>query len=865
MMNARHAIIGWLLVLVTLVAAAAWAEEPVTVYPSPATKVDKLWVLSPEWLLLANDYMDETEARIYAGNRPLYEALLQDQIKLEAGLNPNWVNLKKRVRFWQRDYLRFSTAHLWMRDASRFKVTSPDDPAYASPRCPVQAQSWVASLGDRIDPAGSPLRDCWNYEIGHYAYVRLPAPLKPGCRYRIVQADGRQADLAFDPAALIVPVLKVNQVGYVGDASAKIAYLGGWIPGLGPVDFARFTRFEVRRLSDGQTVFSGALHKRYTDTPTRGLHQNAAYSGETVYELDFSAVRTAGTYAIVVPGLGRSWPFQIGPTALGSAFYTAARGLFHQRCGCELATGFTGWVRGRCHPPSVFPCGLTGNGLGPFTFADDQLPERLKNPDFMVIAATGDSTRPLDVWGGWHDAADYDRRESHHYVIWDLLAAYELNPGAFSDGQLHLPESGNGIPDLLDEALYGLDVWRRAQAAAGDGGVGGRVETLSHPNHPGGPENDHQPYFLSRATRSSTMHFAASAAYAARLLKPYDAKRAATLLAEACRAWTWARDPAHDLSGLKATVTVPRKEKDDPATRVITWNAAGENPYAGMMAAANLALATGDPAYTRSAEGYAQDCIIHYPSYPNYLWYSWPLFLVATHDLPGGFSGPWREAARTALLAKAGDVLAHSRETPYRHTWYEAKSRRWGGALAPVWARYLIIGWKLTGGNDYRQAALFNLDFHLGGNPLGMAQTTGIGRIFPTSIQDAESRADPVHEPVPGITTYGLVTIPFNTLNGVLRWEIADPDQPTQFRTVWFLPPEVRTTPDGDPAIPLWRQLGPSGYSDPLCNEFTVHETMAPVVFLFASFLGPGWMPDPDLLNRQPRLRRDLDGFFWVP
>ena len=302
-MNARHATLGWLLALVTLM-ATAWAEEPVIVYPSTAAKVDKLWVLSPEWLLLANDYMDETDARIYAGDRPLYEALLQDQIKLEAGLNPNWVNLKKRVRFWQRDYLRFSTAHLWMRDASRFQVSSPDDPAYASPRCPVQAQNWVVSLGDRIEPAGSPLRDCWNYEIGHYAYVRLPTPLKPGCRYRIVQADGRQADLTFDPAALIVPVLKVNQVGYLSDASAKIAYLGGWIPGLGPVDYARFTRFEVRRLSDGQTVFSGVPHKRYTDTPTRGLHQNAAYSGETVYELDFSAVCAAGSYALVVPRSG---------------------------------------------------------------------------------------------------------------------------------------------------------------------------------------------------------------------------------------------------------------------------------------------------------------------------------------------------------------------------------------------------------------------------------------------------------------------------------------------------------------------------------------------------------------------------------
>jgi len=851
-------------------AGLAWAGEaalPGRPPPSTASRVDKLWVLSPEWVLLANDYMDETDARIYAADRTLFDALLADQDRLEAGLNPSWVNLKRRVRLWQRGYLANNTQHRWMRDPANFTVASSDDPAYASPRHPVRAQSWVVSLGDRNCPKGSALRGCWDYQIGNYAYLRLPEPLKPGCRYRFLQADGRRADLHFVPTELVVPTLKVNQVGYLPDAPLKMAYLGGWAPGIGPVDFSPFTQFEVRRLADGQSCFSGPIRHRYTDTPNRGLHQNALYGGETVYELDFSGLRTPGTYAVVVPGLGRSWPFRIGADALGPAFYTAARGLYHQRCGCELAAAHTGWPRGRCHPPPVFPCRLTGAGVTEFTFADGQPPERLKSPDFAILAATGERRPPLDVWGGWHDAADYDRREGHHHVIWDLLTAYELAPANFTDGQLNLPESGNGIPDLLDEALYGLEVWRRAQAATGaGGGVGGRLETTGHPAHAGGPENDRQPFYLSRPTRGTTMMFAASAAHAARLLKPYDANRAAALLADAKRAWTWARDPAHDLKGVTATIDTGRLENNQPVTRTIAWDAAGENPFAALMAALNLALASGDPAYTRAAEEYAQPCVLKYSSFPNYYWYSWPLFLAATRtDLPGGFSPAWREAARTALLAKAAEVLAQSRDTPYRHSWYEGKSRRWGNALAPVWARFLVIGWRLTGGADYRQAALCDLDFHLGANPLGMVQTTGIGAVFPAAVQDAESRIEPGHEPVPGLTPYGLIMVPYGTINGVLRWELVDPDQKEPRETVWFLPPEVRAGPDDRPAIPLWRQYGPHGRHDPGCNEFTVNETLAPVAFLLASFMSPGWLPDRALLDRQPRLRRELDGYFWVP
>jgi len=78
--------------------------------------------------------------------------------------------------------------------------------------------------------------------------------------------------------------------------------------------------------------------------------------------------------------------------------------------------------------------------------------------------------------GGWYDAADRDRRRWHYDVVYDLLLAYETAPGNFTDGQAPTYESRNGIPDIVDEAAWGLLVWRRSQDERG--GVSGYCEQV---------------------------------------------------------------------------------------------------------------------------------------------------------------------------------------------------------------------------------------------------------------------------------------------------------------------------------------------------------------------------------------------------
>ncbi|NQU28346.1 MAG: glycoside hydrolase family 9 protein, partial [Candidatus Marinimicrobia bacterium] len=69
-----------------------------------------------------------------------------------------------------------------------------------------------------------------------------------------------------------------------------------------------------------------------------------------------------------------------------------------------------------------------------------------------------DSTH-IDVTGGWHDAGDHLRYLlTSGNTVCRLLLAYRENKSIFADQVNDLGQAGaNGIPDILDEAKWGLD------------------------------------------------------------------------------------------------------------------------------------------------------------------------------------------------------------------------------------------------------------------------------------------------------------------------------------------------------------------------------------------------------------------------
>ena len=147
----------------------------------------------------------------------------------------------------------------------------------------------------------------------------------------------------------------------------------------------------------------------------------------------------------------------------------------------------------------------------------------------------------LDVSGGWYDAGDHGKYVVNGGIsVAQLLGTYErtltassATPGALGDGTLDLPEHGNGVPDVLDEARWELEWMQKMIAPSGEyaGMVHHKVHDEGWTGLPLLPANDPQVRSLHRPSTAATLNVAAVAAQGARLFREYDPAFADSLLA----------------------------------------------------------------------------------------------------------------------------------------------------------------------------------------------------------------------------------------------------------------------------------------------------------------------------------------------
>lgn len=307
----------------------------------------------------------------------------------------------------------------------------------------------------------------------HTIFLRLPKKLKSGSRYRLhlsadaLKCDRASVDFPFDPFTSVSEALHVNLIGYHPEhTQAKSADLYMWLGDGGARDYKSF---------EGRTIWlvhatSGERHnvgkvsfwkKRGADFGGRNL------TASDVWTCDFSSFREAGTYRLVVEGIGCSPEFALRNDVYFDPFRVSLRGFYYMRIGEPF---------GQIPPPRQ-P-----------RFIPNQDP-----PDFTVYLTTLNpwhpdwKTLPGDVWdvrdwskwrepgnptnpnayGGHSDAADWDRHCGHVSIIWDLLLPYILTNGRGGEDNLGIRESGNGIPDVIDEARNEVDLWLRLRDQKG--------------------------------------------------------------------------------------------------------------------------------------------------------------------------------------------------------------------------------------------------------------------------------------------------------------------------------------------------------------------------------------------------------------
>ena len=174
-------------------------------------------------------------------------------------------------------------------------------------------------------------------------------------------------------------------------------------------------------------------------------------SGDQIALVDFSSVTTPGSYYLYEPsGNQRSYVFMIADDVYNIAGKAAVKSFYFQRCNHSRVLPYASDALG----------GVAGNG-------GQWVDSACHGGDSAATAGVGSPDHgSLDLHGGWHDAGDYQK------TLWGrgvghMLWAYELNPTAWPDQQLNLPESGNGIPDLLDEIAWELDFYLRMQRPDG--------------------------------------------------------------------------------------------------------------------------------------------------------------------------------------------------------------------------------------------------------------------------------------------------------------------------------------------------------------------------------------------------------------
>ena len=708
--------------------------------------------------------------------------------------------------------------------------------------------------------------------------------------------------------------------------------------------------FEIRDARTDEVVFSGQSKLSNPGNRSEGRSQ---YSGENVYEIDFTSFKTPGRYYIAVPGAGRSFEFSIASDVYDEAFQTAAYGVFAQRCGVALEPPYSDWRRIACHDhgiqlttqrridggehidakkaifeknpspdaavrPAIYsdpgliahfpfdgsaantvPGGMTlspvnetkqsfkvlpnliwdgesnrvfetksgrdngwkgeldydktkgltfhfwlrrtdaskgnrfdgdllnlGSGqsssfsincnwgvpyylfngsriyssgrfgddrwhscsvsIGPDSvsgrwtcrlYRDGKLlktasaPETFSPGNELAIGAVTNVgaegcyfdefrvynrvlnddeiaklserveaviPKLISASGGHHDAGDYNPR-SHIDVAQILMDAYEIAPKKFFDGQLNIPEKDNGIPDILDEALWALKLWIGLQDE--DGGVYNGTESDGDPNFFQTVELDPKGDFVFAKDCRGSLLFAGAMAHASRLLKAVGkTDMAADYLVRARRAYDWGvnhKPQTNDAKTFGAYYTAP------------------------------LAYAAAQLFHTTNEEAYHQAFLDNTP------WRKKPKAKISADDnsydmtlaayayaaVPPSKADPAVHSDVVQAICEEADFyIKASNLAPYKFVRHPYAPINWGTG---AYEHFLSVVWHAWAFTDntlkvkaYREAIIKTADNTLGCNPLNLSWITGLGS---NSIHAPlhNSRFNPTGFSVPGMQAQG--------------------------------------------------------------------------------------------------------------
>jgi endoglucanase len=478
------------------------------------------------------------------------------------------------------------------------------------------------------------------------------------------------------------PRVRVNQVAYLPDGPKGATLV---TEATDPVPWQLHD-------AEGGLVAEGSSAP-YGDEPT---------SGESVHVIDFSGVTATGEGFTITADGETSYPFAIGGSAYGDMAIDALSFFYPQRSGIAIDDAIApGYGREAGHV-DVAP--NQGDGAVP------------------CHADACDYT--LDVTGGWYDAGDHGKYVVNGGIsVAQVMSVYERalhaptgDVARLADGSLRIPEHGDGVPDVLDEARWEVEFLLSMQVPAGEELAGMAHHKIHDENWTGlplMPADDPQPRYLYPPSTAATLNLAAAAAQAARLFEPYDAEFAAECLEAAQTAWEAAL--AHpDVYAPDTSPAGGGPYGDSDVTDEFYW------------AAAELYLTTGAKSY----EEFILESKLHEAdSFGPGAFFWGSVAGLAKLDLalvPNALPG--RADVVAQVVAGADKYLELQAASPWDLSYGSNGTFDWGSNSAVLNELVVIAtAFDLTGDTRYRDGVLAGFDYILGRNALGNSYVTGYG------------------------------------------------------------------------------------------------------------------------------------------
>ena len=540
----------------------------------------------------------------------------------------------------------------------------------------------------------------------HHIYLQVPT-LVNGTTYTLQTPHGEMT-FVFDDRTTFCESIKSNQNGYSALSTVRYANFAIWLGDGGSKQISGdLPTYTVFKMSSGAIIAQGAL---------QSIGQDAS-SGDFVYRIDLSAVPEGGPYKIAVKGYGCSYPFGVGGDFSRRLGYVSFRSLYEQRCGCPIVEPYAWNIK-------ADPCHTTiWQVNGPIAEAS--------------LIVTGNEPT-FTAYGGYHDAGDADRRTYHMDVPVTLMTTYEAFPHLFTDDQFNIPDKfdetyhilgkGNGIPDILDEAMWGTMFWEYMQET--NGAIHWGTETKGY-----SPfttyENDKTRFGTEVLDSRSASYASGMFMHMARLIKPYNATRSQELQKHAEMAFAAAGEairPTHQLYYAVQKYLLTGDAAAHQMLRDLSTNA---------MSYAN--------SFNGSPEGFAGNGWI-----ASYFF----SYIVATNQPTDPVVV---ERFKAAIKAAADKEIGYLAANAYP-VGTPANLRWWGSNTAQGQYAYpCLLYWSLTKEQKYIDAASQLMDYVQGLNPVGKCYMTGLGFNRVHNPHDRESAFTKKEGwgPRPGILVFG--------------------------------------------------------------------------------------------------------------